>query len=178
MLNEEQVITNIQRGIDVDKGFRFLVNTYKERVYWHVRGVVGTHEDASDVLQNTFIKAYRNINKFNADSKFYTWMYRIATNESINYLKKNKKYRNDDGEMTLINTVADVYFDGDEAQQILKVAIEKLPHKQRIVFNMKYFDEMTYDEISEILETSVGALKASFHHAKNKIEAFVKQQSL
>ncbi|WP_235298787.1 RNA polymerase sigma factor [Portibacter marinus] len=178
MLNEEQIIQNIQSNIDVDAGFRQLVNAYKERIYWHIRGVVSTHEDAVDVMQNTFLKAYRNIKKFNADAKFYTWLYRIATNESINLLKKSNRYRNDDSENMLNHKEADVYLDGDEAVLILQRAIEQLPHKQRLVFNMKYFDEMTYDEISEILETSVGALKASFHHAKNKIEAFVKQQSL
>lgn len=178
MLNEEKIIHNIQKGIDVEKGFRQLVNAYKERIYWHIRGVVNTHEDAADVMQNTFIKAYKNLKGFNADAKFYTWLYRIATNESINLLKKNKRFLSEGDEQLLHREEADTYFDGDEASKILQEALERLPHKQRLVFNMKYFDEMTYEEISSILETSVGALKASFHHAKNKIEAFVKQQSL
>ena len=178
MQTEEQIIKSLQRGVDVDKGFRQLVSDYKERIYWHIRGIVNTHEDAADVLQNTFLKVFKNIKSFKADSKFYTWVYRIATNESINHLQKNKKYISEENTFEIQNLEADSYFDGNEAQQILKLAIEKLPHKQRIVFNMKYFDDMSYNDISVVLGTSVGGLKASFHHAKNKIESYVKQQSL
>ncbi|GLR17820.1 RNA polymerase sigma factor [Portibacter lacus] len=178
MQNEELIIKNIQKGIDVEKGFRTLVTLYKERIYWHIRGIVKTHEDAADVMQNTFLKAYKNIGTFKSDSKFYTWMYRIATNESLNHLQKQKKYKSEEAEHEVLSLEADTYFDGDEAQMILQKALESLPDKQRIVFNMKYFDDMSYNDISEVLGTSVGGLKASFHHAKNKIEAFVKQQSL
>lgn len=178
MLNEELIIKNIQKGIDVEKGFRMLVNTYKEKIYWHIRGILKTHEDAADVLQNTFIKVYKNIKSFKADSKFYTWIYRIATNESLNHLQKNGKYRNDGDVIELGKMKADHFFDGSEAQRILQEALDLLPNKQRIVFNMKYFDDMSYKDMSLILGTSEGALKASFHHAKNKIEAFVKQHSL
>lgn len=178
MQREEQIIKNLQRGVDVDKGFRQLLSEYKERIYWHIRGIVGTHEDAADVLQNTFLKAYKNIKSFKLDSKFYTWIYRIATNESLNHLQRNKKYVGEGDISELRDLKADEYFDGNQAQMVLQSALESLPHKQKVVFNMKYFDNMSYKEMSEILETSVGALKASFHHAKNKIEAFVKQQSL
>jgi len=178
MQTEEQIIRNLQRGTDVEKGFRQLVSENKERIYWHIRGIVTNHEDAADVLQNTFLKAYKNIKSFKADSKFFTWIYRIATNESINHLKKEKRYVSEDGGLEIQNLEADSYFDGSKAQQILKLAIETLPHKQRIVFNMKYFDDMSYSDISEVLGTSIGGLKASYHHAKNKIESYVKQHSL
>jgi RNA polymerase sigma-70 factor (ECF subfamily) len=177
MLNEELIIKNIQKGFDVEKGFRQLVNSYKEKVYWHIRGILKNHEDSADVLQNTFVKAYKNIKSFKADSKFYTWIYRIATNESLNHLQKNKKHLGGGDMEEMKQLAADHYFDGNEAQRILQKALESLPDKQRLVFNMKYFDDMSYDDISEVLGTSVGALKASFHHAKNKIEVFVKQQS-
>jgi len=178
MLHEESIIRNIQSGIDVEIGFRKLVGEYKERVYWHARGIVGGHEDAADVTQNTFVKVYKNIGNFKRDSKFYTWLYRIATNESLNLLKKSKKHKGHVGDEELSKAAAQGYFDGTKAQRTLQDAIAQLPSKQKIVFNMKYFDEVTYNEMSEILETSVGALKASFHHAKNKIEAYIKEQCL
>ena len=178
MLNEELIIKNIQKGVDVEKGFRQLVNSYKERIYWHIRGILKNHEDSADVVQDTFVKAYKNIKSFKADSKFYTWIYRIATNESLNHLQRSKKHKSEGDSSEMTGLIADHFFDGNEAQQTLQKALDILPEKQRIVFNMKYFDDMSYNDISEVLGTSVGGLKASFHHAKNKIEAFVKQQSL
>ena len=158
-----------------DSSFSELVSRYKERLYWHIRKIVLIHDDADDVLQNTFIKIFNNIHKFKGDSKLYSWMYRIATNESITHLNKKAKLDKIDNE-TLQNHLvekleADVYFDGDEIQLKLQKALATLPRKQQLVFNMKYFDNMKYDDISEILGTSVGALKASYFHARKKIEA-------
>ena len=180
MVNEESIIRQLQQGIDVNKGFKVLVQLYQERIYWHIRSLMKSHEDTNDVMQNTFIKAYKNIGKFKQDSKFYTWIYRIATNESLNFINKNKKRAIsgiEEHAEVLKRINADPYFDGNDAQAILLQAIQTLPEKQRLVFNMKYYDEMTYKEISEILETSVGALKASYHHATKKIETFVKRDS-
>lgn len=177
MLNEETIIEEIKDGLNVDKGFRTLVELYQEKIYWHIRSIVKVHEDANDVMQNTFIKAYRNIGNFKQDSKFYTWLYRIATNESLNFIKKNKNRVTigmDESLNVLERLNADPYFDGKQAQIVLIKAIEQLPEKQKLVFNMKYFEEMSYQDISDILNTSVGGLKASYHHAVKKIEAFVK----
>ncbi|RPE00249.1 RNA polymerase sigma factor [Aureibaculum marinum] len=153
------------------------MSLYKERLYWHIRKIVISHDDADDVLQNTFIKIYRNIDKFNAESKIYSWMYRIATNEAITFINKRAKSNNIDiselQNKMIENLESDVYFDGNEIQLKLQKAIATLPQKQQLVFNMKYFDAMKYQDISEILETSVGALKASYHHAVKKIEKFL-----
>ena len=134
------------------------------------------HDDANDVLQNTFIKAWQSIDNFRGDAKLSTWLYKIAINESITFINKKKALNNvsiDDDDSFLVNNLeADKYFDGDQAQQRLQLAIAKLPEKQRLVFNMRYYDEMKYEDMSEILGTSVGALKASYHHAVKKIEAF------
>jgi len=157
-----------------DLAFKLIVNQYKERLYWHIRKIVITHDDCDDVLQNTFIKVWQNIKGFRSDSKLFTWLYRIATNEAITFLnKKKRKFLLPivDVEKQLINSLkSDPYFAGDDLQLKLQKAILKLPEKQRIVFNMKYFDDMKYDDMSEILDTSVGALKASYHHAVKKIE--------
>lgn len=146
-------------------------------MYWHIRRQVHFHEDADDVLQNTFIKVFKNIKGFEGKSKLYTWMYRIATNESINYINKNKKYKvyQEENDKLILDLKADTYFDGDNAKALLIQAIEKLPAKQKTVFNMRYFENLSYQDISEILETSVGALKASYHHAMKKVESFLKE---
>ncbi|MBT8253002.1 MAG: RNA polymerase sigma factor [Flavobacteriaceae bacterium] len=150
---------------------------YKERLYWHIRKMVISHDDTDDVLQNTFIKVYRNIDKFKGDSKLYSWMYRIATNEAITQINKNAKRHQISNEEVQQNAVqnlkADVYFEGDEIQLKLQHAIATLPEKQRLVFNMKYFDDMKYKDISDVLETSEGALKASYHLAVKKIERYL-----
>lgn len=161
--------------------FRELMHLYKERLYWHIRKIVISHDDADDVLQNTFIKIFKNIDKFNEQSKLYSWMYRIATNESITFINKRAKERNVDisdyqQEMTS-SLESDEFFTGTEIEIILQKAIATLPQKQQLVFNMKYFDELKYNEISEILETSVGALKASYFHAVKKIEDYIKNKS-
>lgn len=161
-----------------EKAFRELIKRYKERLYWHIRKIVISHDDADDVLQNTFIKIYKNIDKFNGKSKLFSWMYRIATNESITFINKRAKERNIDiSEMheQLASTLeSDVHFSGDEIQLILQKAIATLPQKQQLVFNLKYFEEIKYEDMSDILETSVGALKASYFHAVKKIENYIK----
>lgn len=179
MIEEQTLIDELKQTETQAKAFEVLVSTYKERLYWHIRRIVLNHDDADDVLQNTFIKVYRNIASFKGDSKLYSWMYRIATNESLSFLKsKSKKMGIDSVELqeTLLNNLeADVYFEGDEIQLKLQKAIATLPEKQKLVFNMKYFEELKYQEISEVLETSVGALKASYHLATKKIEAYLKE---
>jgi RNA polymerase sigma-70 factor (ECF subfamily) len=159
---------------DVNSGFRLVVERYSTRLYWHIRRLVILHEDADDALQNTFINAWKNIGEFRNESALYTWLYAIATNESltlINKRKRNSSISLDDIGSYLANSVeGSTWFDGDEAQIKLQNAIQQLPDKQRVVFNLKYFDEMTYEEMSKVLKTSEGALKASYHHAVKKIE--------
>ncbi len=158
--------------------FKILMQKYKERLYWHIRKIVINHDDADDVLQNTFLKIWQNINSFQGKSALFTWLYRIATNEALTHLKKKKKFVqfsiDEDENNYEKQLTTDPYFDGTEIQMQLQKAINTLPEKQRIIFNLKYFEELKYDEISEILDTSVGALKASYHHAAKKIEAFLK----
>ena len=160
--------------------FNELVNHYQERLYWHIRRIVIDHDDADDVLQNTFIKAFKNLDKFREDSQLFTWLYRIATNESLTFLKKKKKnvfVSMDEVSHQLSSTLESApELSGDAIQLKLQRAILTLPAKQRLVFNMKYFDEMKYEEIAQVTGTSVGALKASYHHAVKKIEAYVKSQ--
>lgn len=181
MTDETLLIVQLQDAKTKDKAFRELIKLYKERLYWHIRKIVISHDDADDVLQNTFVKIYRNIGNFNQNSKLYSWMYRIATNESITFINKRAKQRSlniADYQQELATTlVSDAFFTGDEIQLILQRAIATLPQKQQLVFNMKYFDELKYDEISAILETSVGALKASYFHAVKKIENYIKTKT-
>ncbi|MEM9141777.1 MAG: sigma-70 family RNA polymerase sigma factor [Bacteroidota bacterium] len=181
MIAERDLIQDLQEETTQSQAFEVLVNTYKERLYWHIRRIVLNHDDTDDVLQNTFIKVYRNIQGFKGESKLYSWMYRIATNEALGFLKvKSRKLGMDMNEMQerlVHNLRADVYFEGDDIQLKLQRAIASLPEKQKLVFNMKYFQELKYEEISEILETSVGALKASYHLAAKKVEAHLKAQS-
>ena len=181
MIDEITLVAQLQNSKTRDKAFKVLVKQYKERLYWHIRKIVIVHNDADDVLQNTFVKIFKNIKKFNKQSKLYSWMYRIATNESITFINKRAKERNVDiseYHQQLTNTLEnDVFFSGDEIQVILQQAIATLPQKQQLVFNMKYFDDLKYNEISEILKTSVGALKASYFHAVKKIENYIKTQT-
>lgn len=177
LVAEAQLIEELKAPKTQDQAFRKLMTEYKERLYWHIRKIVISHDDADDVLQNTFIKVYKNIGNFKAESKLFSWMYRIATNEAITFINKRARENNVDfNEMQYKlaeNLEADVYFNGDEMQVKLQKAIATLPQKQQLVFNMRYFEEMKYDAMSEILETSVGALKASYHHAVKKIERFL-----
>ena len=161
------------------EAFKELVSCYKERLYWHIRNLTKNHDDTDDILQNTFIKVYKNIKKFKGDSLLYSWMYRIATNEVLSFLNQKAKrlHLTSEGlQNNLIeNLESDVYFDGDQIQLKLQKAIATLPQKQQQVFNMKYFQELKYREISDILGTSEGALKASYHIAVKKIEDYLKE---
>jgi RNA polymerase sigma-70 factor (ECF subfamily) len=181
LTDEITLIQQLKNTESKELAFRELISQYKKRLYWHIRKIVISHDDADDVLQNTFIKVFKSIHTFKEDSKLYSWMYRIATNESISFINKRAKERNVDiteihSEM-ISSLQSDVYFSGDEIQIILQKAIATLPPKQQLVFNMKYFDDLKYDEISEILETSVGGLKASYFHAVKKIENYIKNTS-
>ncbi|RLJ62478.1 RNA polymerase sigma-70 factor (ECF subfamily) [Lacinutrix venerupis] len=178
MTEELELISQLQSKGNKDAAFRVLVAQYKERLYWHIRNIVKSHDDADDVLQNTFIKVYKNIEKFKGESKLYSWLYRIAINEAITLINKNAKLlqiTNEEAQnLALNNLESDVYFEGDAIQLKLQKAIATLPEKQQLVFNMKYFQELKYNEMSQILETSEGALKASYHIAAKKIEAYLK----
>lgn len=175
-LTDEQILELIQ--LNKDGGFRSLMHQFQEPIYWHIRRMVTFHDDANDVVQNTFIKVYKNINKFNRDSKIYTWIFRIATNESITFLNRKKKKRTesiDEEESSIEYSLrSDPFFDGNAAELVLQKAILLLPEKQKAVFNLRYYDEMNYKDMSEVLGTSVGALKASYHHAVKKIEIYIK----
>ena len=177
MQDEAKLLTQLKLDNSKELAFKTLVKRYKERLYWHIRKIVITHDDADDVLQNTFIKIFRNIDKFKGDSKLYTWMYRIATNESITFLnskaRRNQVSNETLNENALNSLVADVYFEGDEIQLKLQKAISLLPRIQQLVFNMRYFDNIKYKDMSEILETSEGALKASYHIAVKKIKTYL-----
>ena len=176
--DDRDLIASLKDENTRDLAFNGLVKKYQERLYWHVRKIVMNHDDADDVLQNTFIKVWRSIDKFREESTLYTWLYRIATNESLTFINSNKRRNlipmNETSEFLLNNLQSDAHFEGDEIQRRLQEAILKLPEKQRIVFNLKYFEEMKYEDMSQVLDTSVGALKASFHHATKKIEEYLK----
>jgi len=175
--NEAKLLSQLKLDNSKELAFKTLVKRYKEKLYWHIRKIVISHNDADDVLQNTFIKIFRNIDKFKGDSKLYTWMYRIATNESISFLnskaKRNQVSNETLNENAIQNLVADVYFEGDEIQLKLQKAIAQLPRIQQLVFNMRYFDDIKYKDMSSILETSEGALKASYHIAVKKIKTYL-----
>ncbi len=178
-ISDKDIITLIQNKDSKEKGFNILLNKYQERLYWNIRRIVVAHEDADDVLQNTCIKIWRGLDKFRADSSLFTWLYRISVNESLQHIKQNKKHQilwQDNSKDLLIDKLeSDVYFEGNEIEKKLQKAIIELPKKQRLVFNMKYYEDLKYDQISEILGTSVGALKASYHLAVKKIEKYIKE---
>ena len=177
--NEKETILMLQDPSMQQKGFERIVKAYSEQLYWQIRRMVVSHDDANDLLQNTFIKAWTNLDYFRGDAKISTWLYRIALNECLNFLNKQRAENRlslDDADAALANKLeSDPYFNGDETQKLFQKAILQLPEKQRIIFNLKYFQEMKYEEMSEILGTSVGALKASYHHAVKKIEDFFHQ---
>lgn len=170
-LTDEEILLQFKEPASKEKAFRNLLNTYQERLYYHVRRYVHNHEDANDILQNTCIKVWNAIDNFRGESGLYTWLYRVAGNEAITFLNKNKKRNEVDIEQTTANyrSAADT-IDGDEMTLKLERAIATLPDKQKQVFIMRYYDEMPYEKMAEISETSVGALKASYHHAVKKIE--------
>lgn len=177
MHNEFELLQRLKSEQTKDLAFKELLTLYKERLYWHIRKIVLLHDDADDVLQNTFIKVYRNIHNFKGESKLFSWMYRIATNEAITHLNQTAKRKNMSNEelqqQAISNLKADVYFESEAIQLKLQKAIATLPQKQKLVFNMKYFDDVKYAEMSEILQTSEGALKASYHIAVKKIEDYL-----
>lgn len=178
LITEQSLVVDLKNEETRAKAFETLLHTYKERLYWHIRRIVLNHEDTDDILQNTFIKVFKNIDGFEGKSKLYSWLYRIATNEALSFLtSKSRKLgiQSQDLQNKMVEDLkADSYFEGDEIQYKLQAAIATLPEKQKLVFNMKYFDDLKYQEISEILDTSVGGLKASYHLAVKKIEQFLK----
>lgn len=178
---EEDLLVLLRNPDTQREGFAHVVEDYSERLYWQIRKMVYSHEDANDILQDVFVKAWLNIEKFRGDAKLSTWLYKIAINESITFINRSKAKLNlsiDDSDSFLINQLeGDEYFDGDKAQVLLQEAVVSLPEKQRLVFQMKYFSELKYEEMSDILGTSVGALKASFHHAVKKVEKFLKESN-
>jgi RNA polymerase sigma-70 factor (ECF subfamily) len=174
---EQEFIKKLLNPKTQNEAFKELLLNYQRPLYNHIRNIVLNHDDADDVLQNTFVKVFQYLKNFKGESKLFSWMYRIATNEALTFLNQKSKINGISSEelqnKTIDNLQADVFFDGNEIQLKLQKAIAILPEKQQLVFKMKYFEELKYEEISEILGTSVGALKASYHHAVKKIEAFV-----
>ncbi|CAM3698676.1 sigma-70 family RNA polymerase sigma factor [Flavobacterium gelidilacus] len=178
MQDEKAFLSELSNPKTQNDAFKKLLELYQKPLYFHIRNIVLNHDDTDDVLQNTFIKVFSNVKNFKGDSKLYSWMYRIATNESLTFLQQKAKksgISNEEVQNKAINNLeSDVYFEGDEIQLKLQKAIAILPEKQQLVFKMKYFEELKYEEMSEILDTSVGALKASYHIATKKIEEFLK----
>lgn len=176
-VDDAEILRKFQDERTRNEAFNLLLKKYQQKLYWHIRRMVIDHDDADDIVQDTFVKIWKNLPGFRNDAQLYTWMYRIATNECITFLNKKKQKNNiplDDVAYELSDTLADsAHFNGDKAQMKLQQAILTLPEKQRLVFNMKYFEDMKYEEMSEVLGTSVGALKASFHLAVKKIESFL-----
>jgi RNA polymerase sigma factor (sigma-70 family) len=176
--SDTELLQQFKQPASKERAFTAILKKYQEKLYWHIRRMVVEHEDANDVLQNMFVKAWKGLDNFREDSQLYTWMYRIATNESLTFLEQKKRRSNvsldDENAVGMSNSVkADADFDGQKAEWKLQLAIQQLPEKQKAVFNLRYFEEMPYAEMSEVLETSEGALKASYHHAVKKIEEFI-----
>ena len=178
-LEDSELLFQFKQPSSKEKELAFtgIVKKYQEKLYWHIRRMVVDHDDVNDVLQNAFIKVWKGLVNFREDSQLYTWLYRIATNECLTFLEQQKKRASvslNDDENGLSNKVrADENFDASKLEWKLQLAIQQLPERQRLVFNLRYFDEMPYEEMSRILETSEGALKASYHHAAKKIEDFL-----
>lgn len=178
-VSDKQILQQLKDPATLHQGFETLVRQYSEPLYWKIRHFVLTHEDANDILQNTFLKAWGSLEGFKGEAKISTWLYRIAVNESFDFLRKQKAIQNistDEGQGVAARLMADEYFDGDEAQAQLQEAIARLPDVQRVVFNLRYYDEMKYSEISKILHTSEGALKASYHIAVQKITEYFRHK--
>lgn len=176
-IEDEEILHKFSNEHTRAQAFEMLLKKYQQKIYWHIRRLVIDHDDADDLVQDVFIKVWKNLANFRNNSQLYTWIYRIATNECLTFLNKKKQKNNvplEDVSYELADSLADsTYFNGTKAQMKLQEALLTLPEKQRIVFNMKYFDDLKYEEISEILGTSVGGLKASFHLAVKKIEAYL-----
>lgn len=179
MEDEQQLVEALKNPKSKDKAFRILVKLYQVRLYHHIRSLLLNHDDANDVLQNTFIKVYQNIHTFKGKSRLFSWLYRIATNESLDFINQKSKRQHlslTDYNLQQVELLPDdPLFDGDQAELLLLKAVATLPEKQQLVFKMKYFQDMDYQSMSEILQTSIGALKASYHHAVKKIETFLQE---
>ena len=176
--SDTELLVQFRNPITKEKAFTSIIKKYQEKLYWHVRRMVIDHEDANDVLQNVFLRVWNGLENFREDSQLYTWLYRIATNECLTYIEQQKKRSAvplDESEGGLSNKIkADSHFDANRLEWKLQLAIQQLPEKQRIVFSLRYYDEMPYEEMSRVLDTSEGALKASYHHAVKKIEDYIK----
>jgi RNA polymerase sigma-70 factor (ECF subfamily) len=177
-MSDTELLVQFRNPVTKERAFTAVIKKYQEKLYWHVRRMVIEHEDANDVLQNVFIRVWNALENFREDSQLYTWLYRIATNECLTYIEQQKKRSTvslSEVETGLSNKIkADSHFDANKLEWKLQLAIQQLPEKQRIVFNLRYYDEMPYEEMSRVLETSEGALKASYHHAVKKIEDYIK----
>jgi len=176
--SDTELLVQFRNPVTKEKAFTSIIKKYQEKLYWHVRRMVIDHEDANDVLQNVSLRVWNGLENFREDSQLYTWLYRIATNECLTYIEQQKKRASvplDVTESGLSNKIkADSHFDANRLEWKLQLAIQQLPEKQRIVFNLRYYDEMPYEEMSRVLDTSEGALKASYHHAVKKIEDYIK----
>ena len=177
LVDDKELLLQFSEPATKERAYTAIIKKYQEKLYWHIRRMVVEHEDANDVLQNMFIKVWKGLENFREDSQLYTWLYRIATNESLTFLEQQKKRSAvslSDEESGLSNKVkASEHFDANKLEWKLQLAIQQLPEKQRVVFSLRYYDEMPYEEMSRVLETSEGALKASYHHAAKKIEEFI-----
>jgi len=176
-LEDKELLVQFNDPATKERGFTAIIKKYQEKLYWHIRRMVVEHEDANDILQNMFIKVWKGLENFREDSQLYTWMYRIATNECLTFIEQQKKRKTvslSNEETGLSNQLrAEKNFDINKAEWKLQLAMQQLPEKQKAVFNLRYYDEMPYDEMSRVLETSEGALKASYHHAVKKIEDYL-----
>jgi RNA polymerase sigma factor (sigma-70 family) len=176
-LEDKELLVQFNDPATKERGFTAIIKKYQEKLYWHIRRMVVEHEDANDILQNMFIKVWKGLENFREDSQLYTWMYRIATNECLTFIEQQKKRKTvslSNEETGLSNQLrAEKNFDINKAEWKLQLAMQQLPEKQKAVFNLRYYDEMPYDEMSRVLETSEGALKASYHHAVKKIEDYI-----
>jgi RNA polymerase sigma factor (sigma-70 family) len=176
-IQDTELLLQFRDPATKEKAFTAIIKKYQEKLYWHIRRMVVEHEDANDVLQNVFIRVWNGLENFREDSQLYTWLYRIGTNECLSYLEQQKRKSSlslDEMESGLSNKViADKYFDPNKLEWKLQLAIQQLPDKQRVVFTLRYYDEMPYEEMSRVLDTSEGALKASYHHAVKKIEDYI-----
>lgn len=176
--SDAELLMQFRRPETKEQAYTTIIRKYQEKLYWHIRRMVVDHDDANDVLQNVFIRVWNGLENFREDSQLYTWLYRIATNESLTFLEGQKKRASvslSDVETGLSNKIrADRHFDANKLEWKLQLAIQQLPEKQRVVFTLRYYDEMPYEEMSRVLETSEGALKASYHHAVKKIEDYIK----
>ncbi len=177
-VSDSELLIQFRNVATKDRAYTAIIRRYQEKLYWHIRRMVVDHDDANDVLQNVFIRVWKGLENFREDSQLYTWLYRVATNECLTFLENQKKRTSvslSDVEEGLSNKVrADENFDGNKLEWKLQLAMQQLPEKQRIVFGLRYYDEMPYEEMSRVLETSEGALKASYHHAVKKIEDYIR----